>query len=73
MLESQQILQLFLTRVPSPPRLSPGVPHPEELLLPPSHPLSPAVQRRAPAEEDLGRGPAVRSSCGAGSKGKDVL
>lgn len=54
MLESQQILQLFLTRVPSPPRLSPGVPHPEELLLPPSHPLSPAVQRRAPAEEDLG-------------------
>lgn len=54
MLEYQQILQLFLTQFLLSPCLPSGVPHPEELFLPPGHPLSPAVQCCAQAEEDLG-------------------
>ena len=34
----------------------PGVPGPQELLLPPRHPLCPAEQLHPPAEEDMGGG-----------------
>lgn len=41
------------------PSPSAGMPHPEELLLPPSHPFCPPVQRSSQVEKDLGRGVAV--------------